>query len=97
MTQIQPFQMRDPKTLYNLRYYARRRGYVFNKTIRHVTVPGLGRSERIERRLQSFGYCIQLNLFEVENIFSPAPLSHTTDTGNNNVTCELPEKRGGVK
>ena len=89
--------MREPKQLYDLRYYARRRGYVFSKTTRHVTVPEYGRSERIERRLQSFGYGIQLNLFQVENNYTPAPPSIIKNSANNNVTCMFTEKRGGGK
>ena len=58
--------MREPKTLYDLRYYARRLGYSFHKTERVVTVPEGCRSERVERRLKSFGYGIQLNLFSDE-------------------------------
>jgi len=55
--------MRDPKTLYDLRYYARRRGYSFSKTERIVTTPEANRSVRVEKRLKAFGYAIQLNLF----------------------------------
>lgn len=61
--QTPSFQMREPKTLYDLRYYARRRGYSFSKKPRIVTVPAGRRSERIEQRLKSYGYGIQLNLF----------------------------------
>lgn len=89
--------MREPKQLYDLRYYARRRGYVFSKTTRHVTVPEYGRSERIERRLQSFGYGVQLNLFEVENNYTPASPSIINISANNNITCIFPENKGGVK
>lgn len=59
--------MRDPKTLYDLRYYARRRGYRFSKTERVVTTPEANRSARVEERLKAFGYGIQLNLFSDEN------------------------------
>lgn len=45
------FPMRDPKTLYDLRYYARRRGYSFCKNERIVTVPTGRRSSRVESRL----------------------------------------------
>jgi hypothetical protein len=58
--------MREPKTLYDLRYYASRRGYYFDKTARIVTVPAGRRSARVESRLKSFGYAIQLNLFSDE-------------------------------
>lgn len=61
------FPMRDQKTLYDLRYYARRRGYTISKTERIVTVPTGRRSARVELRLKSFGYAIQLNLFSDEN------------------------------
>lgn len=61
------FPMRDPKTLYDLRYYARRRGYSFCKNERIVTVPTGRRSSRVESRLTSFGYAIQLNIFSDEN------------------------------
>jgi len=57
--------MRDPKTLYDLRYYARRRGYRFCKTERVVTTPEANRSG-VEERLKAFGYGIQLNLFSDE-------------------------------
>lgn len=60
------FPMQEPKALYNLRYYARRRGYVFAKKQRVATVPDVNRSKRIESRLKSFGYCIQLNIFQYE-------------------------------
>ena len=63
---IRSLKMRDPKPLYDLRYYARRRGYFFSKTERVVTVPEGRRSERVELRLKSFGYGIQLNLFSDE-------------------------------
>ena len=59
--------MRDQKKLYDLRYYARRCGYYFDKTARIVTVPAGRRSARVESRLKSFGYAIQLNLFSDEN------------------------------
>lgn len=58
--------MRDPKTLYDLRYYARRRGYRINNAERLVTTPETKRSARVEERLKSFGYGIQLNLFSDE-------------------------------
>lgn len=35
---ILPFAMREPKTLYDLRYYARGLGYIFSKKGRTVTV-----------------------------------------------------------
>lgn len=89
--------MREPKQLYDLRYYARRRGYVFSKTTRHVTVPEQGRSKRIERRLQSYGYGIQLNLFQVGNNCTPATPNNLKNTADNNVTRMFPEKRGGGK
>lgn len=88
-------QMRDPKPLYDLRYYARRRGYIFSKTIRQVIVPEQGRSERIERRLQSFGYGIQLNLFQVVNSCSPTTPVISKNVGKNNVTRIFSEKSGG--
>ncbi len=59
--------MRDPKTLYNLRYYARKRGYYFDKAAKIVTVPESHRSSRIEARLKSFGFLLQLNLFSDES------------------------------
>lgn len=59
--------MRAPKTLYNLKYYARKQGYTFNKKIRVVTASAGRRSSRVESRLKSFGYAIQLNLFSDEN------------------------------
>jgi len=37
------------------------------KTARIVTVPAGRRSARVESRLKSFGYAIQLNLFSDEN------------------------------
>jgi hypothetical protein len=55
--------MRESKSLYNLRYYARQKGYYFDKVKRAVTVPEKGRSPRIEERLKSFNYGIQLNIF----------------------------------
>ncbi len=58
--------MRDRKTLYDLRYYARCRGYIFSKTERVVTTPESKRSTRVEERLKAFGYGIQLNLFSDE-------------------------------
>ena len=85
--------MKEPRQLYDLRYYARRRGYVFSKTERHVTVPEQERSERIERRLQSFGYGIQLNLFQVESMISPATPAPSINTEN--CVTLFPEKWGG--
>lgn len=67
-TLTRPLQMRDPKTLYNLRYYARRRGYFFSKAGRIVTTPEANRSVHVEKRLKAFGYGIQLNLFSDEKI-----------------------------
>ena len=64
---IRQFLMCDPKMLYDLRYYARKRGYYFHNNLKIVTVPERKRSERIEERLRSFGYYIQLNLFCDEN------------------------------
>lgn len=58
--------MREPKSLYDLRYYARRLGYLFSKHERVVTVPAGCRSRRVESRLKKFGYSIQLNLFRNE-------------------------------
>lgn len=55
--------MQKPKSLYNLRYYARRKGYAFIPKTRIVTVPEKGRSAKVEERLTGFGYGIQLNLF----------------------------------
>jgi hypothetical protein len=55
--------MKEPKSLYNLRYYARKKGYCFDKTTRAVTVPENGRSQHIEERLKSYKYGIQLNIF----------------------------------
>lgn len=55
--------MRESTKLYNLRYYARKLGYVFSKRPKAVTVPEGRRSQRVEARLSSFGYSIQLNLF----------------------------------
>lgn len=55
--------MREPKQLYNLRYYARRRGYFFSKTDRTVTVPESGRRPKLEKKLATWGYAIQLNIF----------------------------------
>lgn len=55
--------MPDPRTLYDLRHYARKLGYVFLKPVKQVTVPEGRRSARVEARLRSFGYAIQLNLF----------------------------------
>lgn len=89
--------MREPKQLYDLRYYARRRGYVFSKTTRHVTIPEQGRSEQIERRLQSYGYGIQLNLFQVENNYTTEPPNILKNTAGNNVTCCFPKNEGGGK
>lgn len=59
--------MREPKKLYNLRYYARRLGYSFIKK-QHIAIVPEGRlSSKVEKRLNSFGYGIQLNLFGNEN------------------------------
>lgn len=58
--------MQEPKRLYNLRYYARRRGYYLSKKGKVATVPEANRSKKIESRLKSFGYCIQLNIFQYE-------------------------------
>lgn len=55
--------MREPKQLYNLRYYARRRGYHFSKTERVVTVLENGRRPKLEKKLTAWGYGIQLNIF----------------------------------
>ena len=55
--------MREPKQLYNLRYYARRRGHHFSKTERVVTVPENGRRPKLEKKLTAWGYGIQLNIF----------------------------------
>lgn len=55
--------MREQKQLYNLRYYARRRGYSFSKTDRSVTVPESGRRPKLEKKLAAWGYGIQLNIF----------------------------------
>lgn len=55
--------MKEPRNLYNLRYYARKRGYLINRNTRLVCVPESGRSKKIEDRLKEFGYGIQLNLF----------------------------------
>lgn len=55
--------MRESKKLYNLRYYARRLGYHFNKVGRVVTVPDNGRRHKIEEKLKAWGYCIHLNIF----------------------------------
>lgn len=63
---MQLFQMREPKTLYDLRYYARKRGYSFNKKLRTVITPESKRSSRVEERLRAFGYAILLNLFSDE-------------------------------
>lgn len=49
--------------MYNLRYYARRRGYHFSKTERVVTVPENGRRPKLEKKLTAWGYGIQLNIF----------------------------------
>lgn len=59
--------MRAPRTLYDLRYYARHRGYRFSRKGKIVTVPECRRSKRVETRLQEFGYAIQLNIFGYEN------------------------------
>lgn len=64
---ILSFAMREPKTLYDLRYYARGLGYIFSKKGRTVTVTEKRRSARVESRLKSFGYAIQLNLWNYEN------------------------------
>lgn len=58
--------MREPRTLYDFRYYARRRGYRIHNKERVATVPEVKRSQRIEERLKAFGYGIQLNLFSDE-------------------------------
>lgn len=58
--------MRDPRALYDLRYYARKTGYAFSKGTKIVTVPEGRRSPRVENRLECFGYQIQLNLFHYE-------------------------------
>lgn len=55
--------MREPKQLYNLRYYARRRGYLFSKSDRTVTVPESGRRPKLKKKLAAWGYGIQLNIF----------------------------------
>ena len=53
----------ERKQLYNLRYYARRRGYHFSKTERVVTVPDSNRRPKLEKKLAAWGFNIQLNLF----------------------------------
>lgn len=58
--------MKEPRTLYDLRYYARRRGYHIDKIHKIATTPEANRSARIEARLKVFGYYIQLNLFSDE-------------------------------
>ena len=55
--------MKQPKQLYNLRYYARRRGYSFSKTEKVVTVPETNRRPKLEEKLAAWGYGIQLNIF----------------------------------
>ena len=51
------------KALYNLRYYARRRGYLIDNKTMVYTVPEFNRSPRVEERLAAAGYATQLNLF----------------------------------
>ena len=54
--------MREPKKLYNLRYYARRLGYHFSKVERVVTVPKNGRRHMLEQKLQGGGYAKHQNI-----------------------------------
>lgn len=80
--------MREKKSLYNLRYYARRHGYVFDRSNRLVTAPEVGRRTRIEDRLKSYGYGLQLNLFSVNPPQHPS-IKYQKPTYS--------EKRGGGK
>lgn len=52
------------RALYNLRYYARRLGYLIDNGTMVYTVPECNRSSRIEKRLAIAGYAAQLNLFD---------------------------------